>query len=265
MFLYPISDIHGLMYDMTDKFLKGLIEKPVAEHNDLVVVIAGDFCDRLLGITLAQRMLNMFPNIHIVYVPGNHEYYGTSIEVLSHDLMKSSQYIERLHVLDGMYINTAKIDDVTFIGGTLWTDFNKQNTAVMNVAQREMNDYNYIYHGGHGTISTNRTVNEHYEQRKAIFKALKKTEGKRVVITHHKPFLDVIRDPLSYAYCVDLSKNLDGLEKEQLPTYWFYGHTHRSDVTTQKYKNGEVTFISNQYGYPSELSTGWSELCVWEI
>jgi hypothetical protein len=275
--LFPISDIHvgyanynipksTLLTDeniyRTLQHLEGL--------NDVIVCACGDIGERLLGVTWCERALRLFPNIRIVYTPGNHEFYGMNMDVFMHDLHCLDVTSDRLFILDGTYKYAHVIDDITFIGATLWTDFNKENAGVENIAYRNMNDYNYIMSGNdRKTVSINRILNEHYEQKKNIFRELERsTTDKCVVISHHQPFLGTmvhggVHDALSYAYQVDLEKELNSCIK--LPQYWFSGHTHTSVSTVRKYTNGEVHFISNQYGYPVETTTGYTNLCTLTI
>ena len=56
---------------------------------------------------------------HILYVPGNHEYYGADIDRTRKQLAEEcARY--GITLLD---TDAIVIDDVHFIGATLWTDF----------------------------------------------------------------------------------------------------------------------------------------------
>jgi hypothetical protein len=276
--LFPISDMHVGMADykrfpelslLTDKNILATLDH-LKDAEDAIVCVCGDIGERLLGVAWCERALRLLPNIRIVYTPGNHEFYGYNMDCLMYDLRCVSSTSDRLYILDGMYNNSFVIGDITFIGGTLWTDFMNQNQNVMNTVQRGMNDYKAIMSGGDNKpVTPNRILNEHYEQKKAIFRALDrcKTE-KRVVITHHQPYVGTpihggSLDALSYGYQVDLEKELN--ECKNLPQFWFSGHTHVSRYCTRPYEHGVVEFVSNQYGYPTEFNTGYSELCTFEL
>ena len=56
---------------------------------------------------------------HILYVPGNHEFYGTDIDRARSQLAEGC-YSLGIALLDS---DAIVIDDVHFIGATLWTDF----------------------------------------------------------------------------------------------------------------------------------------------
>jgi len=77
---------------------------------------------------------------HVIYIMGNHEHYhGDFAE--SHKILRS--------VCDKIGITflekeTVTIDDVTFIGGTLWTDMNKEDSLTLYQIKNYMNDYRII-------------------------------------------------------------------------------------------------------------------------
>lgn len=138
----------------------------------------------------------------------------------------------------------------------------------MNEVQRELHDYDEIMSGKDGKrITANRILQEHYAQVKYIFKQLeRRPEQKKIVVTHHKPYLsDCLTDVCTYGYEVDLTSKFN--ECEHLPEYWISGHTHRSEWKTKEFTHGTVTFVSNQFGYPSEdvSKTGFHRDCILEV
>ena len=87
-----------------------------------------------------------------------------------------------------------------------------------------------------------------------------------IVVTHHKPYLpEAVTDPLTYGYAVDLTDDLN--QCKNLPEIWISGHTHRSEFATKQYAHGEITFVSNQFGYPSEDTalTGFHKDCILDL
>jgi len=76
-------------------------------------------------------------------VMGNHEHYEG-------DFAKSKVIIERMlrqHMLNNVYLldkEVKKIDDITFIGGTLWTDMNENNEMTKYHVARRMNDFQCV-------------------------------------------------------------------------------------------------------------------------
>lgn len=269
-YIFPISDVHiGMREEFyEEKNIRRALGFLEEYGKDIIMCCCGDIGDRYTGILWITKVLECFPELRVVYTPGNHEFYGTNIDVLQYDLWKAGHQIDRLYVLDGQYVFKHEIDGISFIGATLWTDFNKNAPAVKNIVQRDMNDYRTIFSGGsYKLITTDRIFNEHCEQRKAIYKKLNNlTTEKCVVMSHHSPIPTHeghAGDMLTYGYCSDLSFMLE--EAQHVPQYWLSGHTHSSVVRHREFPNGETMFVSNQMGYPTEFNTGYTDACILEV
>lgn len=265
MKIFPISDIHTDIWRPRQnywsthfKFLKDID----------VMVIAGDLGSATNNMVTLSQILLEHPHLDIVYVLGNHDYYGTVYSHAYDSMLWADYQLDRLHVLTGDDMSSWEKDNVVFIGGTLWTDFNKEHAFTMNEVQRYLNDYRAIF-SGDGTIKPRFILDRHYNMRKQIFKALERDKYKdktRIVVTHHQPFLpDCITEATTYGYCVDLEDWFNNCER--LPEYWISGHTHKSHWKVKQYTHGEVTFVSNQFGYPSEepTKTGYRNDCILEV
>lgn len=121
-------------------------ELPHARPDHDVVLIAGDICQGLSrGVSwIAAQGLNEKP---VIYVPGNHEYYGLDFEAQRAEGRLEAAKHRNIHVLDR---DTVAIDGVSFLGATLWTDyclFGKTFAkAAMHKAEGSMNDHRLIRH-----------------------------------------------------------------------------------------------------------------------
>lgn len=265
MKMFVISDIHADIWRPRQGYWSTHLGKWL---NDVdVMVIAGDtgsFGNNLISI--AQVLLEL-PHIHIVYVMGNHDHYGTQLDYAKDVLTWADYSLDRLHVLTTLNPSWDYNDKITFIGSTLWTNFNNESPAAMNEAQRRMNDFRAILKSSNKPITANNILQEFYNTKKLIFKTLeRKSDRKCVVVTHHQPFIrGAVTDTLSHAYCVDMEKEFN--ECTNLPVYWIHGHTHKSTWLTKEFTHGQVTFVSNQFGYPTEPSeiTGYRNDCVLEV
>jgi hypothetical protein len=77
---------------------------------------------------------------------GNHEHYEG-------DFAKSASILKSMlesNALNNVYLlekETKKIGDVTFIGGTLWTDMNKEDSLTMHHVGHRMNDFRCVKNG----------------------------------------------------------------------------------------------------------------------
>ena len=100
-----------------------------------------------------QRCTERFP--HVIYILGNHEHYhGDFAETVTH-LKNKFGYMSNLHILDNELLT---VGDVTFIGGTLWTDMNCEDPTTLYHMKSMMNDFRCV-------ANSNRVVNyKTYEQ-----------------------------------------------------------------------------------------------------
>jgi len=91
--------------------------KAVDKDTD-VLVLAGDIHTlEGIGEALLHLSATLMP-MHIVYVAGNHEYYGAEVTSLNRELRLVFQECPNLHFLEQASI---VIDNVVFYGTTLWT------------------------------------------------------------------------------------------------------------------------------------------------
>jgi len=61
---------------------------------------------------------------HVVYISGNHEHYHGDFAETFKIFRERLGYLTKLHILDK---ESVLINDVMFLGGTLWTDMNKED------------------------------------------------------------------------------------------------------------------------------------------
>lgn len=128
MKLYILSDLH-LEF--------GPFVPPQVEVD--VIILAGDIHTGTRGIEWAVQY---FPDRPVLYVVGNHEYYGNASPRLL-DTMRKKTEGSSVHILE----NTAvELGEVTFYGCTLWTDFqlfDNRRFAMVEAAER-MTDFRRI-------------------------------------------------------------------------------------------------------------------------
>ena len=79
-----------------------------------MVILAGDIARPARAIAWASRIPRP-----VLYVPGNHEFYGSSIEGALAELKRLAAGTN-VRVLD---CEETLVDGVRFLGATLWTDF----------------------------------------------------------------------------------------------------------------------------------------------
>jgi len=220
-------------------------EPPDSAHQADIVVLAGDIGSHTHGLEWAARR---FPRRPIVYVAGNHEYYGAQLGLLS-ELQKPYWQRMDVHFLER---HSVERDGVRFLGCTLWSGFTLYGAdrveASMNVARRTINDYWMINARGGKLLHPRDTLRLHKTAVRWLDAALAKPyEGKTVVVTHFAPHRRCVApehegSDVSPYFVTDLA----WLMAKHRIDLWCYGHTHTN--TDFVAENG-CRVISNQLGY----------------
>lgn len=252
MRLYIVSDLHREFESW---------EPPEFTTDDSadVVILAGDIDWGVDGVRWARRA---FANRPVIYVAGNHEFYGEHwTEAL--DAMRNAAAGSNVRFLEDA---TTVIDGVRFIGATLWTDFayfgRDQIDAAMEAARWGMNDFTQIlvgdrdgwkHHGQWPKAGLQRlhprNVVQRFEASRAFIAAslAEPFAGPTVVVTHHLPhprsvLPQYVDDPLTPAFVSDLGALIERYQ----PALWVHGHTHGGS----DYCVGKTRVVCNPKGYP---------------
>lgn len=227
-----------------------------------VVVLAGDIAPGTAGIDWIEREFNGRP---VLYVAGNHEFYGQDLPGLTGEMRSSAANSSTLHVLEN---DEVVIDGVRFLGCSLWSDFDfagpENRGSSMRVCERIVNDFKQIrFSGSDRTLRPQDTRAVHLESRRWLEGRLATPHvGPTVVITHHAPLIRERPDnrvlaAIGGAFASDLS----GLMAGDAVDLWAFGHIHRSvDANV----NG-TRVLSNQRGYPHEPVDGFNPELVVEV
>ncbi len=247
MKLHVLSDLHVEFEDFSP-----------SETRADIVVLAGDIGVGTGGIEWAAQQ---FPDMPVIYVPGNHEYYGHDIGSRG-ELRKAAT--PNIHVLDN---DALELDGVRFLGTTLWTDFELygQTEAWFSrqTARSLIEDYAAIRNGAR-SFTPQDSVDLHEVSRAWLVGELSKDfDGPTVVITHHLPASPSIAEkyenhPLNPAF----ASRLEGVIEEYRPALWIHGHTH----VPCDYEIFGTRVVCNPRGYPSEPdASGFSPGLVVEV
>ena len=213
-----------------------------------VVILAGDIARP--GEAVAWALGFDKP---VLYVPGNHEFYGGSLASTVQDLRR---------LCAGTHIKVLDCDEiiiggVRFLGTTLWTDFGlfgpgEQHAQAMQEAQSFMRDFTKIQVSDlPGQLFTPddcaalcQANASWLEKRLADAHA-----GPTVVVTHHAPSRRSIHPRfeaslLNACFVSDLDRLADA-SRAQL---WIHGHTHDSF----DYEIEGTRVVCNPRGYSRE-------------
>lgn len=225
---------------------------PNVNYKEIILILPGDICEVHRNVTNTTKLLNFLQLTcsifhSVVYVFGNHEYYGGNMTIAKNKLNSCIQHLHlyNLHILDDSVVN---LGGVNFIGSTLWTDFQKGDPIVKFDAQALMRDYKQIRVGGnYRKITANEIAALHTKHKNFIVDSLKNLKGQtNIVVTHHAPsWLSVPAqysgDRLNGAYASDLSDVI----LDYSPKIWIHGHMH----STAKYMIGDTKIVCNPRGH----------------
>lgn len=243
MKLQVVSDIH---LEFGDCIL------PVPERD--VLILAGDISVGMHAIFFIKEQLKHSP---VIYVPGNHEYYGQDIEEVR--AAWKDVDLPNFYFLDN---KSCFLGGILFAGGTLWTDYDRGNWHAKNFAKRGMYDHEVIRRGNRKFLPDDAEI-EHQHTYAFLDKVLLDNAAPKVVVTHHLPSFKSIdknyaHSPLNPAFASDL----DALIVAHQPDLWIHGHTHSS----HDYKIGETRIVCNPRGYvPDAVNHEWNPGLVVEV
>lgn len=218
MKLHILSDLH---------LSASPFDVPMIEAD--LVVLAGDIARPKEAIEWAKKIPKP-----VIYVPGNHEFYGSGIAATVQEL-KLLSLNSNVHVLCD---DALEIGGVRFLGTTLWTDFmlfgesGKQRDLAIDSALLIIRDFSRIT-GDDETraLFTPQDSVELFKRHARWLKSMLAEPflGPTVVITHHSPSPKSIHprfadSPLNTCFVSEAEWLLDG----DRAALWIHGHTHDS-------------------------------------
>jgi Icc-related predicted phosphoesterase len=210
-----------------------------------VVVLAGD----ILPLKYVDQVRNVFAPFcerykHVIFVPGNHEYYGTNVRD-AHLILGAVQ--NELYNLNVLKNSAIVLDGQKFYGGSLW--FPELPKGLEHLKEM-LNDFFEI--GGIEPFC-------YSNYREFRQQAIKHLDKNCVVVSHHLPTWESVAikytaSPLNRFFVGDC----EDLIKAFQPKLWIHGHTHDScDFMGQRFPPregdipplGNTRIVCNPFGY----------------
>jgi len=212
--------------------------------NSDILVLAGDTC----AFDQKERVLPFLRDVcgkfkHVLFVTGNHEYYGGSIDEVNSFYENMASKIDNFYFLNN---SSIEIGGYLFVGGTLWTDLNKGDPLTQTISTVNLNDYKRIDNFTGATW-----IRLHNDARNFIEEiCFTKPESKIIVITHHIPSMQCVHPKygkglLNHSFASDLDEIIRGSNNMYL---WLYGHSH----STFNMLIGDCLVANNPKGYYDE-------------
>jgi Icc-related predicted phosphoesterase len=259
------------------------------EENAEVLILSGDICTAKVfkkGGYAKKTVLEFFSRVafqfpHVVYVMGNHEHYDFDIAKTEQTLKCQLGIWPNIHLLEK---ETWEHQGITFVGGTLWTNMNKEDDLTMYHVGRSMNDFqciinsnrklsrkvplykknddgsyfkytngtmiveSYKFKEENSTWSTEDAVADHKKMLDYINIVTQDKAKSYVAVTHHAP------TPLSIAEYYQHDTLMNGgfhsdlsefiMDRPQIKL-WTHGHMHN----VSDYMMGDTRVVCNPRGY----------------
>jgi predicted phosphodiesterase len=229
-----------LLSDLHTEFRLPYKTHAISEYRgEDVLVLAGDIAS---GSTNTMDVIKHFLKQgfpQIVYVAGNHEYYGGDYAEFNFKMQNKCLEFDNVHFLNP---GSVTLDGVLFTGGTLWTNF-ADNPWSQSAAKRGINDFRVIK-----GFDVNECARTYYKHLDYIQDAYENRGSKKVVVvTHFLPARECIAQRfrgsnlLNDYFANDLGEYISTMSD----TTWLFGHTHDSTNIVI----GDTCVIANPHGY----------------
>jgi len=244
-------------------------------HAD-VIVAAGDIGS---GVNAVGFLRMVFPEKPVIYVTGNHDYWGGEIYSVHRKIAEACTGTN-IHFLQGG--DTVEMEGVLFCGATLWTDYMLTDSVyALDNALNLMNDFRRIRirrnsanvfrkEEAPGKLKPKYLLSFHRQHLTRIKEVMAQAlldDKPLIVVTHHAPsaqslWFDSERAAMQgmkmFGYKESdpsYASHLDHLmQGEGAPQYWIHGHTH----VAVDYRIGNTRIVSNPKGYAQGDETGWA-------
>ena len=231
-----------------------------------VLILSGDICvvddlqeyNDVFEDFRSMRLHNFFINCskefkHVVYVIGNHESYHGDVATTANVLKERLRHIPNLYVLDN---ESIEINDITFVGGTLWTNMNGNDENTLKYIKNRMNDFRIIENSDiklegsdiKPAYTPEDSVNKFKDTISYIEKIVSDSDKKYVVVTHHAPSFKSMAPQyanqtyMNGGYMSDLDQFI--IDHPNI-LMWTHGHVH----TEWDYTIGSTRIVCNPRGY----------------
>lgn len=203
-----------------------------------VIILAGD-----IGVYGEESLKDFLHKMNeynkpVLYVLGNHEFYGTSNIDYLHVMEWFRNLEKEFCNLIILHNETVIVEGVNFVGTPLWTNFD-DDFWMEKVSQKSISDFVE-------SCFTTKDYIQMYEESEMFIASNIVPEMINVVITHFPP-LEELTNPKFPKYNSYFNNRMGWVCNLDVDL-WVYGHNHWS---LDKEING-VHFASNQLGYPRE-------------
>lgn len=277
-----MSQLLRILSDLHLEF--GDFEIPKSTYDyDTILILAGD-------ITVANKQVPMerFVNLidrackqfkHVIYIMGNHEHYDCAFTETPKKIKKA---LKPLKLTNFTFLNNSSviIENIAFIGTTLWTSANDRN-PITEMTWSSMNDSRTIRYGKgdpyQSKFNCKFMVNEHEKAKTFLFTEIAKHKRAgltTVCIVHHgvtyKSIADENKTPNDFHMNFFFHSDLFNELFDHNPDLVVHGHVHTAfdyylDESLQQCQTRVVVNPRGYVGHENQERIGFNPLKIVEI
>jgi len=221
------------------------------EHTPFSLIWCGEDALALVGdvshsfettYNLIQVYLNSNQDTRVLFVLGNHDYYGDTVDNTTRRWR--GVCMNRFHFLEN---DSVVFGGVRFCGCTMWTDIDGGDLESVELCRNILRDFKTGYIKD---FTTSEFMRLHSESRNWLEKEVNESIEPVIVMTHYLPIFksihaDHLQNPVNPSF---VSTDLEGIVKRDNVLMWIHGHTHGC----LDYMEGDVRVLCNPRGKPGE-------------
>jgi len=183
----------------------------------------------------------------VLYLPGNHEFYGSNVDLALVDLLKmEASFPANVKMIQPDVEHVQVYKGRRFLGGTLWFADDPTNVEY----ERYLGDFSHIKKFKPWVYEENRRTHDFL---------LKNVREGDVVLTHHLPSQKSVgpkyrSSPLNRFFVFPCDDIIESCK----PALWLHGHTH----SKFDYEVGQTRVVCNPMGYPDDVSEYAKEIFI---
>ena len=237
---------------------------PGPRDKESILVLAGDISSykhqRLEILRQLSRRFN-----RILYVPGNHEFYGGDISNWVEEVQTGLSQFSNVSCAPADGVGVVDLGEgVRALLTPLWSNYGLGSPLKMTQLSRTSDTRSICFKGdpitpeGFGLLHK-----ECAEELKHHLEAAQEKGLQTVVATHYVPSF-TLRDVRYDAGVQDeifMSSQEELMLANYAPALWMFGHTHQAHRT----RIGNTELRCNPCGYPREIPGGYNDLLTFEM
>lgn len=236
---------------------------PRAEEERDLLIVAGDLAEGQAG---REWILEQLEHSPVVYVMGNHEYYGHDIDAIDSYWKQREAQFQGLHVLQQ---NVLWYQGISIAGCTLWTDMQGMSGWERRQIGKRMADFQgaIAKRGSRFTPDIAAGINMQHRNWLLREGGLNKID---IVVTHHAPSWQSITDywrEHGGLLNPGFAGSSDDIIHAIAPKYWIHGHMHSFLRYWHDEKVDGTQVLCNPRGYGGSYQerTGFNDALIIEV